>query len=55
MKKKAKAPLGPKNQPAKKVAKKTTRSRFDKMTRSQINRLSGRDAAAYRKYKKGKK
>lgn len=30
-------------------------SRFDKMTRSQINRLRGRDAAAYRKYLKSKK
>jgi hypothetical protein len=53
---KAKAPLGPKNKPnAKKVAKKTTKSRFDKMTQFQINRLRGKDAAAYKKYKKGKK
>ena len=53
---KAKAPLGPKNKPkAKKVAKKTTNSRFDKMTPFQINRLRGKDAAAYKKYKKGKK
>ena len=55
-KKKPKAPLGPQNKPnTKKVAKKTTRSRFDKMTPSQINRLRGRDATAYRKYMKGKK
>ena len=55
-KKKAKAPLGPQNKPAaKKVAKKTTSSRFDKMTPFQINRLRGKDATAYRKYKKGKK
>jgi hypothetical protein len=55
-KKKPKAPLGPKNKPnAKKVAKKTTKSKFDKMTPFQINRLRGKDAAAYRKYKKGKK
>lgn len=55
-KKKPKAPLGPQNKPvANKVAKKTTRSRFDRMTKSQINRLSGKDAAAYRKYMKGKK
>jgi hypothetical protein len=53
---KPKKPLGPQNKPvAKKVAKKTTRSRFDRMTKSQINRLSGKDAAAYRKYMKGKK
>ena len=53
---KAKAPLGPKNKPkAKKVAKKTTNSRVDKMTPFQINRLRGKDAAAYKKYKKGKK
>jgi hypothetical protein len=55
-KKKPKAPLGPKNKPnAKKVAKKTTKSKFDKMTPFQINRLRGKSAAAYRKYKKGKK
>jgi hypothetical protein len=56
---KPKKPLGPENKPAKKAAKKaakkTTKSRFDKMTQFQINRLRGKDATAYRKYKKGKK
>ena len=52
---KPKKPLGPENKPAKKVAKKTTKSRFDRMTPFQINRLRGKDATAYRKYKKGKK
>tara|TARA_Y100000114_G_scaffold153084_1_gene172415 strand:+ start:435 stop:953 length:519 start_codon:yes stop_codon:yes gene_type:complete len=52
---KPKKPLGPENKPAKKVAKKTTKSKFDRMTPFQINRLRGKEAAAYRKYKKGKK
>jgi|TARA_R100000482_G_C5120807_1_gene145653 hypothetical protein len=71
-KKKAKAPLGPKNQPVKKVAKKKLAKattvkgaaqrgqdalgrKFDKMTQAQINRLGGKSAAAYRKYKKAQK
>ena len=71
-KKKAKEPLGPKNQPAKKVAKKKLAKattvkgasqrgqdmlgrKFDKMTQAQINRLGGKSAAAYRKYKKAQK
>ena len=65
---KPKKPLGPENKPAKKkLAKATTvkgasqrgqdmlQRKFDKMTTSQINRLRGKSAAAYRKYKKGKK
>ena len=97
-KKKAKEPLGPKNQPAKKTAKmasvptvknprtpttgpktkvpvgssiirnkdgsikkinkpsgKAPKNKFDRMTTSQLNRLSGKEAAAYRKYKKAQK
>tara|TARA_Y100000114_G_scaffold116564_1_gene110851 strand:+ start:456 stop:1208 length:753 start_codon:yes stop_codon:yes gene_type:complete len=38
-----------------KAQKKAEKNPYAKMTRSQINRLSGKAAAAYRKYMKGKK
>ena len=39
----------------KKPSGKAPKNKFDRMTTSQLNRLSGKEAAEYRKYKKSKK